>query len=155
MGYKRFELGKTYMTNAGVAVKIVGVVDTKGYECVQGDDFGDDPKGGHRYNRPGDLGRCTGTDHDGSDPRNLIPERDDTLSRVEYRHHAVPFTDEDEVRLAIMEARGAGGICAGEPAGAFRHERVEGEPGFYVVHNGEDDTRYLSRGIRGRRGLPS
>jgi hypothetical protein len=72
---KPFELGKTYLTQAGERVTIIAVNDTPGYETVQGDDpLGGDPKGGWRYNRESDRGRVTGSTFDMSDPRNLIPE---------------------------------------------------------------------------------
>lgn len=157
VGYKRFELGKSYRTQGGNVVTVVKVNnENRGYETVQCDDpINGDPEGGHRYNRPGDLGRVTGTNHDGSDPRNLIPEIAVDLELVSARRYAVPFADEDEVRLVFMEARGAGGICAGEPAGAFGHERVEGEDGFYTTFiDDEFGKLYVTRGIRGRPGIP-
>lgn len=155
VGYQRFKLGQSYQTQGGATVTVIAVSDMEGYETVQCDDRADE-KGGHRYNRPGDLGRCTGTAHDGSDPRNLIPLPAVDLELVSHRHHAIPVADEDEVRLVFMEARGTGGVCAGEPAGAFGHERVEGEDGFYVtVIDDEFGKLYLSRGIRGRRGIPA
>ncbi|USN16693.1 hypothetical protein FANBOY_00860 [Brevundimonas phage vB_BgoS-Fanboy] len=132
---------------------VIAVNNTKGYETVQCDDRADE-KGGHRYNRPGDLGRCTGTDHEGSDPRNLIPEPAVDLELVSARRYAVPFADEMEVKLAIMEARA--GVCADHPAGAFAHERMEGETEFYVtVLDEEWGKLYLSRGVRGRSGIPA
>jgi hypothetical protein len=70
-----FELGKSYQTQEGKTVTIVAVDDTPGYECVQGDDPIEEG-GGWRYNRAGpDRGRVTGTAHDWSDPRDLIPAR--------------------------------------------------------------------------------
>ncbi len=154
VGYKRFEVGKTYKTQGGQEVTITAETTRRGYECVQGDDREDDERG-YRYNRPGDLGRCTGTNHDGSDPRNLIPELATDLELVSARRYAVPFADEDEIRAVFMEARGAGGLCAGEPAGAFGHERVEGEDGFYpTVIDAEFGKLYITRGVKGRPGLP-
>lgn len=155
VGYQRFKLGQSYQTQGGATVTVIAVNNVKGYETVQCDDR-EDEKGGHRYNRPGDLGRCTGTDHEGSDPRNLIPLPAVDLELVSRRHYAVPVADEDEVRLVFMEARGTGGVCAGEPAGAFGHERVEGEDGFYcTVIDDEFGKLYISRGVRGRRGIPA
>lgn len=79
---KPFELGKTYRTLGGNMVTIIAVKnDLPGYETVQGDDR-DRPESGHRYNRPGDLGRTTGTDHDWTDLRNLIPEPKDEIKRI-------------------------------------------------------------------------
>lgn len=84
----KFELGKKYARLDGKVVTIIAVND----ECVQADDGEDglaandiryagnefyaelarDPtKLGWRYNRRGDLGRCTASTWD--DPRNLIP----------------------------------------------------------------------------------
>lgn len=133
---------------------VIAVNNTKGYETVQCDDRADE-RGGHRYNRPGDLGRCTGTDHEGSDPRNLIPEKAVDLELVSARRYAIPVANEDEVRLVIMEARHPKGVCHDDPPGAFGHERVEGEAGFYVtVIDDEFGKLYVTRGVRGRRGIP-
>ncbi|NTF18067.1 hypothetical protein G6L37_06590 [Agrobacterium rubi] len=69
----QFEVGKTYPTRGGQLVTIVSKTDSKGYECVQGDD-GDRPQGGYRYSRStgtGDHGRCTASR--GDDDRNLLP----------------------------------------------------------------------------------
>lgn len=155
VGYKRFELGKSYRTQGGNVVTVVKVNnENRGYETVQCDDpINGDPEGGHRYNRPGDLGRVTGTNHDGSDPRNLIPEIAVDLELVSARRYAVPFADEMEVKLAIMEARA--GLCVDHPAGAFAHERMEDETVFYVtVLDEEWGKLYISRGVKGRPGIP-
>lgn len=75
---KPFELGKTYLTQAGQPVTIKAVSNTPGYECVQGDDLSSWTPGVFkwvwRYNRESDRGRVTGSAFDMSDPRNLIPE---------------------------------------------------------------------------------
>lgn len=72
----RFQLWESYRTLAGDWVRIVEVSERHpGYETVRGDDFPGTTLG-WRYNRSthnSDLGRCTGTAHDFSDPRNLIP----------------------------------------------------------------------------------
>lgn len=72
----RYEQDLIYRTLEGKWVKVIAVKDeTKGYETVQCDDRRT-PDGGHRYNRTThveDNGRCTGTAHDFSDPRNLCP----------------------------------------------------------------------------------
>lgn len=72
------------------------------------------------------------------------------LTLVSERANAFPFDDESDVVLACMEARdGTHGVCAGEPAGAFRHERLEGSDGFYVVYtHATGRTSYLTRGSR-------
>lgn len=72
-GSKPFELGKSYMRRDGKMVKIIALCGSRGYETVQGDDA-EAPHLGARYNRAGDRGRCTGTNHDFSDPGNLLPE---------------------------------------------------------------------------------
>lgn len=66
-----FVLGKTYKRRDGLDVKIVEINDQG--DCVRGDDSLIEVSG-WRYSRPGDHGRCTGTSHDLSDPRNLLPE---------------------------------------------------------------------------------
>lgn len=68
----QFEVGKTYPTRGGKLVTVVGKTDTKGYECVQGDDM--EPHLGYRYSRStstGDHGRSTGGP--GDNPNNLLP----------------------------------------------------------------------------------
>ena len=64
-----FQVGKTYITKNHRLVKIIEEnneylthATVKGYDGIW------------RYNRPQDRGRCTGTNFDMSDPRNLIPE---------------------------------------------------------------------------------
>jgi hypothetical protein len=68
MSYQ-FEVGKTYMTQAGNPVRIVKRNDNlRGYEAVLGDD------GAYRYDRSThseDAGRVTGTAHDYSHPDNF------------------------------------------------------------------------------------
>lgn len=64
-----FELGKKYKTQAG---KIVTIIETNrdgshpSYHCVKGDD------GAWRYSRDSDMGRCTASNFDMSDPKNLV-----------------------------------------------------------------------------------
>ncbi len=68
----QFEVGKTYPTRGGKLVTIIGKTDTKGYECVQGDDM--EPQLGYRYCRStgtSDHGRSTGGP--GDNPNNLLP----------------------------------------------------------------------------------
>jgi hypothetical protein len=68
----QFEVGKTYLTRGGKLVKIINKTDTKGYECVQGNDM--NPETGYRYSRStgtADQGRCTGSP--GDSPNNLLP----------------------------------------------------------------------------------
>jgi hypothetical protein len=74
-----FVVGKTYKRRDGVDVKIVEMNDRG--DCVRGDDSLTDTSG-WRYNRAGDLGRSTGTMHDKSDPRNLLPEFPPEMSAV-------------------------------------------------------------------------
>lgn len=64
----KLKVGESYKTQDGKNVTITEARHTPGYECVLGDDDI------WRYNREGDRGRVTGTAHDFSDPRNLIPE---------------------------------------------------------------------------------
>jgi hypothetical protein len=68
MSYQ-FEVGKTYLTQRGEAVRVVlRHAELRGHETVLGDD------GAHRYDRSdssSDAGRCTGTDHDYSCPDNF------------------------------------------------------------------------------------
>lgn len=67
-----FEVGKTYKTQWGDDVTVIGRTDTKGFECLVCSD------GKHRYDRStdsSDAGRVTGTDHDYSYPHNIF--RDD------------------------------------------------------------------------------
>lgn len=152
MGFKRFEVGKTYKTQGGQSVTIIAASGIPGYETVQGDDpINFEQPGGHRYNRPSsDLGRVTGTAHDWSDPRNLIPERATELELFSSRGSAETVATEDDVRLIIMEARHPKSVCPDDPAEAFGHERVEGRPGFYVtVQTAEFGKLYISRGIAG------
>lgn len=88
MSYERqFIVGKTYLTQEGKRVKIIAENGAPGYgNWVQGDDgvtrVEPDPfcKGvweiiegntlGWRYDRPGDVGRCTGSERG---PRDLVP----------------------------------------------------------------------------------
>lgn len=68
----QFEVGKTYPTRGGKLVTVIGKTDTKGYECVQGDDM--EPQLGYRYCRStgtADHGRSTGGP--GDNPNNLLP----------------------------------------------------------------------------------
>lgn len=77
------------------------------------------------------------------------PVQQPELKTVTYRQDAKPFADEMEARLACMEARGKGGICAGERASAFGTMKIEGEPGIYVQFMPEDaSVSYLTRGVR-------
>lgn len=72
LGDFEFQIGKTYPTRGGRLVTIVSKTDTKGYECVQGDDM--ISTSGYRYARSTgthDHGRCTGSE--GDNPNNLIP----------------------------------------------------------------------------------
>ncbi|MGV1754876.1 DUF5983 family protein [Agrobacterium sp. CG674] len=72
LGNFNFKIGGTYPTRGGRLVTIVRKTDTKGYECVQGDDMV--ITSGYRYARSTgthDHGRCTGGE--GDDLCNLIP----------------------------------------------------------------------------------
>lgn len=60
-------LGNTYRLLSGNTVMIVEVNNKPGYESVKGND------GAWRYNRQNDRGRVTGSPHDFSEPRNIIP----------------------------------------------------------------------------------
>jgi hypothetical protein len=90
MSYEpQFIVGKTYLTKEGKRVKIIAESRRRGYECVQGDDgvtrvdemictpgvyeITEGSELGWRYDRKGDVGRCTGSPHDFSDPDNLVP----------------------------------------------------------------------------------
>jgi len=80
-----FEVGKIYETQEGDLVHVTGRTKIKGYECLICAD------GRHRYDRSNesrDAGRCTGTDHDYSCPKNFkrdpalvegLQEREDTI----------------------------------------------------------------------------
>lgn len=64
----KFEVGKSYETQAGETVLVLGRTNTKGYECLECSD------GRYRYDRSThntDAGRCTGTDFDYSYPHNF------------------------------------------------------------------------------------
>lgn len=64
-----FEVGKTYITQEGKPVTVLARTDVVGYECLQCNDEV------FRYDRSThskDAGRCTGTAHDYSDPRNFV-----------------------------------------------------------------------------------
>lgn len=63
-----FLVGMTYKTKYGRLVKIVKSKYAGSlYACVQGDD------GIWRYDRDGDVGRVTGSNHNMSHPNNLMP----------------------------------------------------------------------------------
>lgn len=88
---RQFIVGKTYLTQEGKRVKIINEQTKYGvhYTCVQGDDgetrveevigkpgvyeIIEGNTLGWRYDRSGDVGRCTGSNFDMSDPRNLVP----------------------------------------------------------------------------------
>lgn len=63
-----FKIHKLYRTTRGKLIKIVDESNDNGkeYRCVLGND------GKWRYDRPGDYGRVTGTNHDFSYPDNLV-----------------------------------------------------------------------------------
>lgn len=67
-----FEIGKSYETNEGKIVKVLGRTETIGYECLICDD------GAYRYDRSTELphysdkGRGTGTSAELMDPRNFV-----------------------------------------------------------------------------------
>ncbi len=90
MTYERqFIVGKTYLTVEGKKVKIIAENTQYGphYTCVQGDDgetrvdenifhkgvyeITEGSTLGWRYDREGDVGRCTGSKPGG--PRDLVP----------------------------------------------------------------------------------
>jgi ribosomal protein L3 len=64
-----FEIGRSYLTQEGEWVTVLGRTETRGYEClICSDNI-------HRYDRSthsSDAGRCTGSPHDYSDPRNFM-----------------------------------------------------------------------------------
>lgn len=67
----RFEIGKTYETQAGEMVTVLGRTDSEGYECLECSDKR------YRYDRStsnSDAGRVTGTPHDYSYPHNFKRE---------------------------------------------------------------------------------
>lgn len=64
-----FRVGNVYQRQDGTCVRLVREnYGIQGYETVEDED------GCNYYNRPGknERGRCTGTAHDFSDPRNLV-----------------------------------------------------------------------------------
>jgi hypothetical protein len=67
----RFEIGKTYETQAGEMVTVLGRTDSKGYECLECSDER------YRYDRSthnSDAGRVTSSHHDYSYPHNFKRE---------------------------------------------------------------------------------
>ncbi len=80
----RMEIGKTYRTAEGKRVVVVILHDgLPGYETAE------DECGICRYNRTtsnSDLGRMTGTDHDFSDPRNVVAEWTEADDRLEMEN---------------------------------------------------------------------
>ena len=75
-----FEVGETYLTQEGKAVKVVARhAKYRGYETVV------DADGCHRYDRSTgdkrDSGRVTGTPHDYSCPKNFIRENSQAHGR--------------------------------------------------------------------------
>lgn len=80
-----YEVGKTYVTVAGYAVKVTGRTTLKGYECLECSD------GKYRYDRStgsDDAGRCTGGDW--SDDAFRLPPDNAVTQRWQYRvaHYA-------------------------------------------------------------------
>jgi hypothetical protein len=64
-----FQLGKKYKTQEGKTVKIIETNRKEthpDYHAVKGDD------GAWRYSRDSDMGRCTASNFDMSDPKNLV-----------------------------------------------------------------------------------
>jgi hypothetical protein len=72
MSQFKFTIGKTYLTQSGNPVTVLGREGSPGYECLRcSDDI-------YRYDRSthnSDAGRVTGSPHDYSDPNNF--QRDD------------------------------------------------------------------------------
>lgn len=66
----KFIIGRTYITQRGKRVKVIGRTRLKGYECLNCSDgkYRYDRSGGHRDS---DAGRVTGTAHDYSCPDNF------------------------------------------------------------------------------------
>lgn len=80
-----YEIGQTYVTVAGYAVKVTGRTTLKGYECLECSD------GKYRYDRStsnSDAGRCTGGDW--SDDAFRLPPDNTVTQRWQYRvaHYA-------------------------------------------------------------------
>lgn len=80
-----YEVGQTYVTVAGYAVKVTGRTMLKGYECLECSD------GKYRYDRStsnSDAGRCTGGDW--SDDSFRLPPDNAVTQRWQYRvaHYA-------------------------------------------------------------------
>lgn len=64
----KFIIGRTYETQSGKLVKVLGRTRSVGYECLRCSD------GKYRYDRSTTnvgAGRVTGTNHDYSDPDNF------------------------------------------------------------------------------------
>lgn len=112
---RQFEVGKTYLRVDGKPVKIIAQAGINGYgDWVQGDDgetrIEEDPflKGiyeiiegstlGWRYDRLGDVGRCTACKVD--DPRNLVPGSEQPTRTVEETIDV--FKVEDNVATKVL-----------------------------------------------------
>ena len=64
----KFRIGRTYLTQEGKTVTVLGRTRNKGYECLRCSD------GVYRYDRSTTnvgAGRVTGSNHDYSDPLNF------------------------------------------------------------------------------------
>lgn len=64
----KFRIERTYLTQEGKPVTVLGRTRNKGYECLRCSD------GVYRYDRSthsSDAGRVTGSNHDYSDPKNF------------------------------------------------------------------------------------
>lgn len=113
----RFQLWESYRTLAGDWVRIVEVSDRhRGYETVRGDDS-PDPELGWRYNRSthdSDMGRCTGTAHDFSDPRNLIPWTPQMRFLLSYRTGVVTHIRAHSLKDAMKQAELRCTACMGD-----------------------------------------
>lgn len=114
-----FEVGKSYETQDGKMIKVLGRTELKGYECL----ICDDNK--HRYDRTTnsmDAGRVTGTDHDYSCPDNFkrvnwfdTKEDADEWMEAEVNdqcidNHRFAYLDDEEA-LKEYDVRMHGGCC--------------------------------------------
>lgn len=114
-----FEVGRSYETQDGKMIKVLGRTELKGHECL----ICDDNK--HRYDRSthsGDAGRVAGTKHDYSCPDNFkrvnwFDTKEDADKWMESEvndpyidNHRFAFLDDDEA-LKKYDLRVHGGCC--------------------------------------------
>lgn len=108
----QIEVGRTYELQDGSTVLIIGrAKNLRGYETVY------DEHGHHRYDRSthdSDTGRCTGTAHDYSHPRNLkrpivpVDVKPDIPESTILAEAIGDFCEEQKKRIADLERLTAG-----------------------------------------------